>query len=98
MRKKYKLLINPQAYDDIQKAIDYYNDQQKGLGKRFHSKVKDAFEVIKKNPMFQVRYDNIRCLPVKPFPYMVHYSVDGDMINARAVINTACDPDKSWIK
>ena len=98
MKKKYTLLLDPQAFDDIQNAIDYYNMQQKDLGKRFHKTVKNAFDVIKNNPMFQIRYDNIRCLPLKPFPYMIHYSVDDNIINARVVINTYKNPDNSRVK
>jgi hypothetical protein len=34
---KRVLKITPQAASDIRNGIDYYNGQQKGLGKRFGS-------------------------------------------------------------
>ena len=51
--------VNPQAKIDIQEQIDYYNNQQKGLGKRFHNDVKSTFIAIRKNPLFQIRYKKI---------------------------------------
>jgi hypothetical protein len=35
MQKKFVLDIEPEALDDIQNAIDYYNSQKSELGKRF---------------------------------------------------------------
>ena len=36
----YKIKITPTAFNDLQKAIEYYNEEQKGLGKRFHAAIK----------------------------------------------------------
>ena len=33
--KKYKVKIEQEALKDIQEITNWYNDQQKGLGKRF---------------------------------------------------------------
>ena len=41
--------LEPDAKVDIQNEINYYNEQQKGLGKKFHSEVKHYFKAIKKN-------------------------------------------------
>ena len=97
MKKSFKLFINPQAVEDIQAAIDYYNEKQKGLGKRFLDNIKQDFNSIKKNYGFQIRYDDIRCLPVKKFPFMIHYSIDGNIINVRAVIHTSKNPSEYWL-
>jgi hypothetical protein len=92
--------IEPQAKEDIQQEIHYYNEQQKGLGKRFHAEVKDAFKTIQKNPYFQVRYDDVRCLPLKKFPVMIHFTFDAEnmQIIVRAVINTHRNPKTKWPK
>ncbi len=73
---------------------------KKGLGKRFHDDVKVAFSAIKKNPFFQVRYDDVRCLPLKVFPAMIHFTINEktDTVIIRAIINTHKDPDKNWLK
>lgn len=91
--------IEPSAKNDIQQEINYYNDKQNGLGKKFHADIKTSFNAIRKNPFYQIRYDNVRCLPLKKFPAMIHFTVDEvkKRITVRAVINTNRDPKTSWI-
>ena len=86
--------INPQAKVDIQEQIHYYNEQQEGLGKRFHKAIKASFKTIQKAPFFQIRYANVRCLPLKKFPVMIHYTVDEQKneIVVRAVLHTSQNP------
>ena len=95
----FKIKIQPRAFKEIQKGIDYYNAKQKGLGKRFYKNVSDSFAVIKKNPFYQIRYDDVRCLPVKKFPFMIHFTADKAIktINVYAVINTSLNPETSWL-
>ncbi|MBU2553028.1 MAG: hypothetical protein KKF98_01120 [Bacteroidetes bacterium] len=42
----YKIKNEPDAWLDIQEAINWYNAQQKGLGKNFHSAVLSHFDNI----------------------------------------------------
>jgi hypothetical protein len=72
----FRIDIHIEAINDIQQAIDYYNEQQSGLGKRFHSAVKQTFKELSVNPFFQVRYDNVRCRLTRKFPYLIHFVVD----------------------
>lgn len=91
--------INPQAKIDIQDQIYYNNNKQKGLGKRFYNDVKDTFKNIKKNPFYQSRYKDVRCLPLKIFPAMLHFTFDQHkkQISVRAVFHTSQDSQK-WNK
>ena len=98
--RRFKVFISPLAFNDIQKAIDYYNDKQKGLGKRFHVAVKSAVGALRINPFYQLRYDNVRCFSVKRFPYMLHFTVHEEVktVIIHAVIHTSLDletPGKS---
>lgn len=70
--------IEPEVHQDIQSEIDYYNEKQKGLGKRFHAEIFKSFNAIKKNPFYQIRYSNVRCLPLKKFPAMIHFTINED--------------------
>ncbi len=91
--------INPEAKKDIQNEINYYNDKQKGLGKKFHTELKVYFDAIKKNPFYQIRYQNVRCLPLKNFPIMIHFTLEEkSRIVIRALINTHRDPKEFWLK
>jgi predicted ester cyclase len=91
----FKIRIEPEAHQDIQEAIDWYNQQQQGLGRGFHTEVKSSFKKLKIHPFFQVRYDNVHCFPLKKFPYMIHYTVDegNKQIIIRAVFNTSRKPE-----
>lgn len=91
--------IEPFAKNDIQLEINYYNEKQEGLGKKFHTEIKTSFNAIRQNPFYQIRYDNVRCLPLKKFHAMIHYTVDEvkNRIIVRAVINTNRNPKTSWI-
>jgi plasmid stabilization system protein ParE len=75
--KRYKIIYSAHALNDLEAAVDYYNGQQKGLGKRFAGQVQLALVSIKKNPHFaSFRYEDVRCAQVPKFPYLVHYTID----------------------
>lgn len=100
MLKNFDLDIEPEAFYDIQEAVDYYKSKRKDLGKRFFSTVDKHFGFLKKNPLsFSIRYDDIRCMPVKKFPYMIHYRVlaSQQLVSIKAVFCTHEDPGK-WNK
>ena len=92
---KYKIQIEPEAQLDIQEAIDWYNVQQKGLGRKFYIEVKTYLKHLKTNPFFQIRYDGVRCLPLKKYPYTAHFTInDADKtVIVRAVFNTSRNPE-----
>lgn len=51
----FKIRIEPEAHEDIQEGIQWYNEQKPGLGKKFHTQVKSYFNKLKTNPFFQIR-------------------------------------------
>ena len=95
----FSIVIDHRALKDIQQAIDYYDEQQSGLGKRFEMVLHKNLRLLQKNPFLQIRYDNIRCLPITRFPYMVHFTVDESrkIIAIRAVFHTSRST-KNWEK
>lgn len=70
----FTIKIEQEAEHDIQQGIKWYNEQESGLGRSFHMAVKQHSEKLRINPFFQIRYDDIHCLPLKRFPYMIHYT------------------------
>ncbi|NLL20021.1 MAG: hypothetical protein GX262_13555 [Clostridia bacterium] len=73
------------------------NRHQNGLGRRSYDSVDKHFNFLKKNFfVFAVRYDDIRCMPVKKFPYMIHYRMlkNQQIMSVKAVFGTYDDPDK----
>ncbi len=95
----YDLFIEPLALQDIQKAIDYYDEQQVGLGDAFEKVLDNHFIAIEVNSFFQIRYDDVHCLPVKKYPYMIHFTINevDNIVTIWAVFHTSQDPEK-WSK
>lgn len=90
----FTIKIETEAEQDIQHGINWYNEQQSGLGRAFHAEVKQHFEKLRMNPFYQVRYDDIHCLPLKRFPFMIHYTIQEEqqVVTVRAVMNTFRSP------
>ncbi len=95
---KFIVKLEPEAYTEIQQAINYYNSQEKGLGKKFYSAVKLSFEALKINPFYEIRYQNKRCFYIKSFPFLIHYTVNEKLktVTILAVVHTSLNPDK-WL-
>ncbi len=93
----FTIRLEPEACRDIQEGVDWYNEQQTGSGKEFHAAVKASFIKLQKNPFYQIRYDHVRCLPLKKYPYMIHFTLNevNRRVVVHAVLNTFRDP-KIW--
>ena len=91
----FKVVITPDAHIDTLEGIEWYNKQSVALAKRFYQTIKKTYKTIRQNPYFQIRYEDVRCLPVKKFPYMIHYIVDEqrERIVIIGVICTHRDPE-----
>jgi hypothetical protein len=74
--KQFNVRIRDNAFNDLQDTIDYYNSKQHGLGKHFYILFEHALEILKINPYFQIRFDSIRSLPLRKFPYSIYFDVD----------------------
>ena len=100
MLKKFHLDIEPEVLEDIQKAINYYDNKRAGLGEQFYISIDGYFEFLQENYLaFAIKYDDVRCLPVKNFPYTIHYRVlsSQKIVSIKAVFSTYENPDK-WDK
>jgi len=70
----FKVLFAAEVYDDLQQSIDWYNEQQSGLGSRFFAAVKEQISRISKShTTIAIRYDEVRCAKVINFPYLIHF-------------------------
>ena len=59
--KNYTLVFTPEAIQEIQQVVDWYNKEQKGLGKRFKALLRKEVAKLKRNPYTRsVRYDDVR--------------------------------------
>lgn len=92
----YKIYIDSRAIKDVQNSIDYYDEQVPALGKKFENEVDRHLTLLKSNPFFQIRYDNVRCLPLKKFPFLIHFTINEieQTVIIRAVFHTSLSPSK----
>ena len=98
--KMFIVKINPEAIIDIKDISYWYNEQKSGLGKRFLETIIRQINTLNKAPYaYVIRYNEIRCMVVKKFPYLVHYYINesSGTIEVLAVISTDRDPE-NWRK
>ncbi len=92
----HKSIILPLAKADISEAALWYNEKQKGLGKRFTAEVREKVHFIKQNPKASnVRYDSVRTAVLNVFPFMIHYTINesNKTMIVSAVFHTSRNPD-----
>ena len=88
-------IISIFAKTDLSDASKWYENQQKGLGKRFLNEMKEAFNLICNNPTgFPVHYDDCRIFFTKIFPYGIHYQyiAERNEIHIKAIFHTSRNP------
>lgn len=92
---KYKVIIEPEALDDIQEITDWYNEAKAGLGKKFLKTAIKHINSLNKDPhIYTLRYKEIRCMIIKKFPYMAHFYINNEnnTVEVLAVISTDRNP------
>jgi len=86
--------FHPEADEEFNKAIDYYEDIEPGLGYDFaqevYSTIKRSVEFPKAWPTLE---DEIRRSLVRKFPYGVLYSEEREGIFIVAIMNLHRKPD-----
>jgi plasmid stabilization system protein ParE len=73
----YSFVNKPAVTADITNAIAYYKNINPELAKQFLFRIREAESYIARTPLgFQVKYNGVRTLLLKQFPYHIHYFVD----------------------
>ena len=76
-----KVSIHELAVKEFDEAIEWYEIQSKGFGKRFKKSVTDQIKKIKENPNWFLREtDSIYKAYVPKFPYKILFTSDKDII------------------
>jgi toxin ParE1/3/4 len=96
---RFKVTIVPDAMDDMRLAAKWYNKQKKGLGNEFVARVKECEDVLKINPYFFKRYKQIHTLPLKQFPFLIHFSINesAKKVTILAILHTSMYPKTKWV-
>ena len=73
---KFQLVVLEKAYQEIENARDYYENNQINLGTSFTNEVFSILEILESNPLlFPVKFKNIREAVIKKFPFVVIFEV-----------------------
>ncbi|SNR35375.1 hypothetical protein [Flavobacterium sp. ov086] len=86
----YKIVIVEEAKIDYKKSLLYYKNIHPKLAIRFNDSFKKSLAIIKKDPLlFQIKYDTIRIIFFKTFPYAIHYSIYENCIVIKSIFHTS---------
>lgn len=81
-----KVKIHEIAVKEFDEAVEWYENQSKGLGQRFKKSVIEQIRKIKKNPdWFLIEADNIYKIYIPKFPYKILYTLENNLIVIWAV-------------
>lgn len=73
----YSFVNRPSGRLDIINATDYYKNINPELAKQFLFRIREAKAYIARSPLgFQIKYNQVRTLLLKQFPYHIHFLVD----------------------
>ena len=97
--KNYKVIADPRVKLDLIEATEFLKVKRQNLELEFLADYKTCLRVLKTNPFFEIRYDNVRCLPLKKFQYMIHFIVNEDenTVTIFGLISTYLNPEDSWL-
>jgi hypothetical protein len=96
----YEIIIQKRAEIEVDEISIYYESLSEGLGTKFYFEFREYAETLKNIPYFQQRYHSIRILPLKKFPYSIHFSVDElqKIVTIHAVICDYQNPETTRLK
>lgn len=74
--RKFQVVILEKAFQEIENARDFYENNQINLGTSFTKEVFSIIEILESNPLlFPVKFNNMREALVNKFPFVVIFEV-----------------------
>jgi plasmid stabilization system protein ParE len=75
----YPVIFTPRASDELIDAQDWYENEARGLGRRFRAAVDTVIVRMSANPrQFPVIYKSIRRALLRRFPYALMFVIEAD--------------------
>jgi len=89
------IILIPEAFSDVTNAYSWYEQQKSGLGEEFLACLEAAYSRIAENPLrYPRRFDDVRRILLKRFPYAVYFEHDNNTIWIHYVFHCAQSPEK----
>lgn len=90
---------HPLVRADISEAIDWYENQQAGLGLEFASELLSRYRnLVRDAPHYAVRFADVRRLNLDRFPYGLFYVIRAQEIWLLAVLHASRDVENVLAK
>lgn len=87
------VVFDPDARAEFLLAVQYYENCQSGLGRRFRLVVESAVQDIMETPfLYRILHAPFRRCLLQKFPYAIIYSIEPDHIHIIAVAHTKRKP------
>ena len=96
----YEIIVLNRAELEVDQIAEYYELISDELGVRFYIEYRNYVETLKTLPFFKVKYNIIRTLPLKKFPYTIHFTVNEEekTVVIQAVTSNHQDPNSTRLK
>lgn len=93
---RYRLIIKPQAEEDIQDIFDWYERKSEGLGEYFLEDLDlKISKIISQPESYQIHNLDFHFAFCDRFPVSIHFKIELDTIYIFGVFPTAKNP-KKW--
>lgn len=90
-----KIKFTFKAKKEFINSAQFYESRRSGLGRRFEKEIKKQVEFIQNNPKSaELKYEDIRVLVVKIFPFTIHYKIENEYIVIVAIFHSSRNPEK----
>lgn len=96
----YKVIISERADFELEEAYNYYENIQESLGIKFLFEYENLLKTLYSFPYFENKYNKIRILPFKKFPYSIHFTINEELaiVEIHAIICDFQNPETTRLK
>lgn len=96
----FEIIILLRADLEVDEIAEYYESLSDGLGTKFFNEFQDYVETLISFPFFEEKYNTVRTLPLKKFPYTIHFTLDEGKktVYIYAITSNYQDPNTTRIK
>ena len=79
-----------EAKKEFINSAKFYESRRHGLGKRFKQEIRNQLTLIQDNPKSaELKYEEIRVLVLKTFPFTIHYKIGKEYIVIVAIFHSS---------
>ena len=88
-----RLHVKPDARADLEAAVDWYENEEPGVGLRLLDEVDAVLPRVAQSPLqFPIVHKNIRRALLRRFPYGIFFVFEDDTVSILAITHLSRDP------